>query len=92
MRCDFLSHATSLRQAYNSFYDCRVRQRKCRSILKHVLKSCDDRKPCRRPVVSLSHATKIVPCKSALSSSSLDFFSLFQVPTADSREAKRVGA
>ena len=39
---------------------------KCRSILKHFLKRCDNRKSCRRPVVSLSHATKIVPCKSAL--------------------------
>jgi len=36
-------------------------------ILKHVLKCCDNRKTCRRPVVRLSHATKIVPCKSALS-------------------------
>ena len=39
-------------------YDCCVRQKKCRSILKHVLKRCDNRKSCRRPVVSLSHATK----------------------------------
>ena len=39
-------------------YDCFVRQKKCRSILKHVLKRCDIRKSCRRPVVSLSHATK----------------------------------
>ena len=39
-------------------YDCFVRQKKCRSILKHVLKRCDNRKSCRRPVVSLSHATK----------------------------------
>ena len=39
-------------------YDCCVRQKKCRSILKHVLKSCDNRKSCRRPVVSLPHATK----------------------------------
>ena len=39
-------------------YDCCVRQKKCRSILKHVLKRCDSRKSCRRPVVSLSHATK----------------------------------
>ena len=61
---------------------CRMRQRlttgprhdlrllctseKCRSILKHFLKRCDNRKSCRRPVVNLSHATKIVPCKSAL--------------------------
>ena len=36
-------------------------------ILKHVVKCCDNRKTCRRPVVRLSHATKIVPCKSALS-------------------------
>ena len=43
-----------------------VRPKKCRSILKHVLKRCDNRKSCRKPVVSLSHATKIVPCKSAL--------------------------
>ena len=39
-------------------YDCRVRQRKCRGILKHVLKRCDNRKSCRKPVVSLSHAPK----------------------------------
>ena len=39
-------------------YNCCVRQKKCRSILKHVLKRCDNRKLCRRPVVSLSHATK----------------------------------
>ena len=39
-------------------YDCCVRQKKCRSILKHVLNRCDNRKSCRRPVVSLSHATK----------------------------------
>ena len=39
-------------------YDCCVRQKKCRSILKHVLKRCDNRKLCRRPVVSFSHATK----------------------------------
>ena len=39
---------------------------KCRSILKHVLKRWDNLKSCRRPVVSLSRATKIVPCKSAL--------------------------
>ena len=38
---------------------------KC-SIFKHVLKRCDNRKLCRRSVVSLSHETKIVPCKSAL--------------------------
>ena len=37
-----------------------------RSVLKQVLKRCDNRKSCRRPVVSLSHAIKIVPCKSAL--------------------------
>ena len=47
-------------------YDCRVRQEKCRSILKHVLKRYDNRKSCLRPVVSLSHATKIAPCKAAL--------------------------
>ena len=42
-------------------YDCCVRQKKCRSILKHVLKRCDNNcKSCRRPVVSLSHATKSV--------------------------------
>ena len=35
-------------------------------ILKHVLKCCHNHKTCRRPLVRLSHATKIVPCKSAL--------------------------
>ena len=39
---------------------------KCRSTLKHVLKRYGNRKSCRRPAVSLSHATKIVTCKSAL--------------------------
>ena len=39
-------------------YDCRVRQRKCRSILKHVLKRCDNRKSCHRPVVNFSSAPK----------------------------------
>ena len=42
--------------------------KKCRSILKHILKRCGNRKSCRKPVVSFSHETKIVPCKSALSS------------------------
>ena len=32
--------------------DCRVRQKKCRSILKNVLKRCDNRKSCRRPVLT----------------------------------------
>ena len=31
--------ATSLRQTY----DCRVRHKKCRTILNHVLKRCDNR-------------------------------------------------
>ena len=64
-----LSHATGSRQAYDMIYDCR-------SVLKRVLKGYDifsdvhnNRKSCRRPVAeSLSHATKIVPCKSALKS------------------------
>ena len=47
-------------------YDCCVRQKKCRSILKHVLKRCDNRKSCRRPVVMLVACDKIVSCKSAL--------------------------
>ena len=59
----FLSHAASSRQAYDMTYDCR-------SVLKHVLKCYDifsdvrnNRKSCRNPLL---HATKIVPCKSAL--------------------------
>ena len=62
----FLSHATSSRQAYDITYNCR-------SVLKHVLKCYDifsdvhvNRKSCPGPVASLSHTTKIVPCKSAL--------------------------
>ena len=62
----FLSHATSSRQAYDMTYDSR-------SVLKHVFKCHDifsgvhvNRKSCRGPVASLSHTTKIVPCKSAL--------------------------
>ena len=62
----FLSHATILRQTYSMTHDCS-------SVLKHVLKCYDifsdvhdNRKSCRGPIVSLSHATKIVPCKSVL--------------------------
>ena len=62
----FVACDNGLRQAHDMIYDCCVRQKKCPGILKHVLKRCDNRKSCRRPVVSLSHATKIVPCKSAL--------------------------
>ena len=57
-RYDFVACDNGLRQAHDMIYDCCVRQKKCRSILKHVLKRCDNRKSCRRPVVSLSHATK----------------------------------
>ena len=57
-RYDFVACDNGLRQAHDMIYDCFVRQKKCRSILKHVLKRCDNRKSCRRPVVSLSHATK----------------------------------
>ena len=39
---------------------------KCFGILKQVLKRCGNRKSCRRPAVSFSHATKIVTCNSAL--------------------------
>ena len=62
----FVACDNGLRQANDMIYDCFVRQEKCRSILKHVLKRYDNRKSCLRPVVSLSHATKIAPCKSAL--------------------------
>ena len=62
----FVACDNGLRQAHDMIYDCCVRQKECRSILKHVLKRCDNRKSYRRPVVRLSHATKIVPCKSAL--------------------------
>ena len=62
----FVACDNGLRQAHDMIYDRCVRQKKCRSILKHVLNCCENRKSCRRPVVSLSHATKIVPCKSAL--------------------------
>ena len=51
----FLSHATSLRQAYDLRLGCT--SEKCRSILKHVLKRCSNRKSCRRPAVSLSHGS-----------------------------------
>ena len=53
----FAACDNGLRQVHDMIYDCRVRQKKCR---------CGNRKSCRRPVVSLSHASKIVPCKSAL--------------------------
>ena len=39
----FLSHATSARQAYDMIYNCR-------SVLKHVLKCCGNRKSCRKPM------------------------------------------
>ena len=46
---------------------------KCRSILKHVLKRCNNCKSCRRPVVSSLHARKIVLFKSALRTLHLRF-------------------
>ena len=38
----------------------------CFKMLRHFSDVHPNRKSCRRPVVSLSHETKIVPCKSAL--------------------------
>ena len=38
----------------------------CFKMLRHFSDVRTNRKSCRRPVVSLSHETKIVPCKSAL--------------------------
>ena len=61
-RCDF-GVCDKLTTGLQLVYVCRVRKEKCRSILKHVLKRCEWY---RRSVVSLSHAPKIVPCKSAL--------------------------
>ena len=55
-----LSPATSLRQTY----DCRVRHKKCRTILNHVLKRCEN--PSRNPCRKLVACDKVVPCKSAL--------------------------
>ena len=49
----------------------------CCSILKHVLKCCDNHKSCHRPVVRLSHATKIALCKSALSLIQVPMYSHF---------------
>ena len=46
------------RQAYNRLqvvYDCHVCQKKCRSLLKCVLKRCDNHKSYRRSVVTLYH-------------------------------------
>ena len=54
----FVACDNCLRQAHDIVHDCCVRQEKCRSILKHVLKRYNNRKSCLRPVVSLSHATK----------------------------------
>ena len=59
----FVACDNGLRQANDMIYDCCVRQKECRSILRHILKRGDNRKSSRRPVVRLSHATKIVPCK-----------------------------
>ena len=42
----FLSIATSLRRAYNSLTIVVYVRKKCRSILKHVSKHCDNRKSC----------------------------------------------
>ena len=39
-------------------YNCCVRQKKCHSILKHVLKCCGNRKSCPVPVASLLDAPK----------------------------------
>ena len=47
----FVACDNGLRQAHDMICDCRVRQEKCRSILKHVLKRYDNRKSCRRPVL-----------------------------------------
>ena len=69
----FVACDNGLRQAHDMIYDCCVRQKKCRSILKHVLKRYDNRKSCRRPVANLSHATKIVPCKLALRDAHLKY-------------------
>ena len=51
-------------------HDLRLPQRfkTCFKMLRHFSDVHTNRKSCRRPVVSLSHATKIVPCKSALTS------------------------
>ena len=70
----FVACSNGLRQAHDMIYSCCVRQKTCRSILKHALKRCCNRKSCRRPVVSLSHATKIVPCKLALTLRSPSFW------------------
>ena len=51
-RYDFCRVRQRLRQAHDMIYDCCARQEKCRSILKHVLKRCDNRKSCRRPVIA----------------------------------------
>ena len=43
-RYDFFACDNGLRQAHDMIYDCCVRLQKCRSILKHILKRCDNRK------------------------------------------------
>ena len=53
------------RKVYVIVQFCTIGPRVVGNELKHVLKRCDNRKSCRGPAVSLSHATKIVPCKSA---------------------------
>ena len=60
----FLSHATTAYDRPTTWFTIvEYVKKKCRSILKHVLKRCDNHKSCRRPVVRL---TKIVSCKSSL--------------------------
>ena len=58
-----LSHTTGLRQAHNMTYN------NCCSVLKcyDFFSNVHNKTSCR-PVKSLSHATKILPCKSALKS------------------------
>ena len=46
-------------------YDCCVRLQKCRSIFKHVLKRCDNRKVMSQACRELVACDKIVSCKSA---------------------------
>ena len=52
-----MSHLFAIQESLK-LHNIILRQRKCRSILKHVLKRCDNRKSCHRPVVSFSPASK----------------------------------
>ena len=61
-------------------HDLRLPQRfkTCFKMLRHFFDVHTNRKSCRRPVVSLSHETKIVRCKSALQTTHVQHQTMLQ--------------